>query len=89
MKTREVVISSRVVYHKYAEVHIDIPVDIPLEEVSDWLFENENIFVDSLDQSLHEAKLEYGFGLGGGMDEKDSENETRYDVINENYGGHI
>ena len=36
-----------------------------------------------------EKLLNFGFGLGDGMDEKDSEHEVRYDIEGENYGGHI
>ena len=91
MKQRLVTISNRSVYHKYAEVTIPIPKHIKQEDVSDWLWENENLYVDDLDQRLHESKYYFGFGLedNNGMDEKESESETRYDIVGEKYGGHV
>jgi hypothetical protein len=86
---RLVTISNRSVYHKYAEVTIAIPNNIKQEDVADWLFDNENLYTDDLDQRLHESEYHFGFGLGSGMDEKESESETRYDIEGENYGGHI
>tara|TARA_Y100001937_G_C6995638_1_gene274071 strand:+ start:199 stop:471 length:273 start_codon:yes stop_codon:yes gene_type:complete len=88
-KERLVTISTRVVYHKYAEVNIPIPKHIKKEDVADWLWENENLYTDDLDQRLHESQYNFGFGLGNGMDEKDQESETRYDIEGEKYGGHL
>ena len=88
-KERLVTISNRSVYHKYAEVTISIPKNIKQEDVADWLFENEHLYTDDLDQRLHESKYEFGFGLGNGMDEKDSAHEMRYDIEGEKYGGHL
>ena len=53
------------------------------------MFDNEHQWGDDLDQANGEAPLDFGFGLGGGMDEKDNEHEVRYDIVGENYGGHI
>jgi len=41
-KIREVKISSRTIYSKYCEIYIEIPKDLPEEEVSDWLEDNED-----------------------------------------------
>ena len=86
---RIVRISSRTIYHKYCEVEIKIPKDLPEELVADWLFDNEHQWEDELSQANGEAPLNFGFGLGDGMDESDNEHEVRYDIIGENYGGHI
>ena len=88
-KERLVTISNRSVYHKYAEVTIPIPKHVKQEDVADWLFENEHLYTDDLDQRMSEAKYEFGFGLGDGMDEKDEESEWRYDIEVEKYGGHL
>ncbi len=88
-KTREVKISSRTIYSKYCEIYIEIPKDLPQEEVSDWLFENEGKWTDAIDNANGQATLDFGFGLGDGMDEKDSEHEMRFDIVGEKYGGHI
>jgi hypothetical protein len=92
---RQVVISNRSVYHKYAEVTIEIPDDIKDVDISQWLFDNELEYTDDLDTRLSEAEYNFGFGIGGGMDETESESETRYDVVNEEvkgrftFGGHL
>ena len=86
---REVKISSRTIYHKYCEVYIEIPKDLPANEISDWLFENENKWTDAISDANGSAQLEFGFGFGGGMDDSNAEHEMRCDVVGENYGGHI
>jgi hypothetical protein len=88
-KQRVVRISSRTIYHKFCEIEIEIPKDLKEDEVADWLFENENKWTDDLSQANGEAILNFGFGLGDGMDDKDEEHEMRYDIVGENYGGHI
>ena len=89
METRIVKISSRTIYHKYCEIEIDIPKDLPQDKIADWLFENENKWSDEISQANGEATLNFGFGLGDGMDEKDNPHEMRFDILGENYGGHI
>ena len=88
-KTREVKISSRTIYSKYCEIYIEIPKDLPQEKVEEWLFENEIKWTDAIDNANGQATLDFGFGLGDGMDEKDSEHEMRFDIVGEQYGGHI
>lgn len=90
-ETKKVVISTRVVYHKYAEVTIEVPSSIEDEDVDTWIANNDN-FSEELDQKFSEAKFEHGFGLNGEMNELDEENETRFDVYSPSgditYGGH-
>ena len=86
---RLVTISTRVVYHKYAEVQVEIPKDLPKDKVANWLWGNEHLYTDDLNQRLDESQYHFGFGLGNGMDEKDEEVETRYDLEGEKYGGHL
>jgi hypothetical protein len=86
---REVKISSRTIYHKYCEVWVEIPKDLPEDKVADWLFENENKWNDAISDANGEAQLDFGFGLGDGMDDKDEEHEMRFDIVGENYGGHL
>jgi hypothetical protein len=89
---KKVTITTRVIYHKIASVTIDVPDDIPNDKVQDWIWENEHLFTDELDQNLSKASYDYGFGISDDMDWIDQESETRYDV-NENgeiaYGGHL
>jgi len=92
---RQVVISNRSVYHKYAEVTIEIPNDIKEDDIPQWLMDNELEYTDALDEKLSKAEYDFGLGIGGGMDETESESETRYDVVDEEvkgrftFGGHL
>ena len=90
-KTKKVVISTRVVYHKYAEVTIEIPAYIKDENIDEWLTNNDN-YSEKLDDQLGVAEYEYGLGLNGNMTEINEDSETRFDVYNSKeeitYGGH-
>lgn len=89
MKT--VIISTRAVYHKIAEVTVDVPDNIEENEIQDWIWNNEHLFVEELDTKLHAAPLGYGLGVGDTFDEPDSVYETRFDfVVNDEivFGGH-
>lgn len=91
---KKVTITTRAVYHKVASVTIDVPLDIDQDKIQTWLWENEHLFVDELDEKLSEAPFDYGFGLdaNNGMDDASSESETRFDFVEDNeitFGGHI
>ena len=88
---RKVLITRRDVYHKIAKVEIEIPLNVKNDDVADYLNENEELWVYEIDEMVKASDYEYGFGLwdGDGMDKKDQESELRYDIVNENYGGHI
>lgn len=86
MKVR---ISTRAVYHKVAEVEINIP-DMENEKVLDYLLENENLYTDKIDEKLAEKDYDDGSGYEyGGWTEQTDDTETRYDVDEEKYGGHL
>jgi hypothetical protein len=89
---RTVTISTRAVYHKYAEVTIDVPDSIKEDEIQKWLYDNEFLYEEDLDQRLYEYKPEMGFGCNDYMCEKDEEIESRYDVYCKSQhleGGHL
>jgi len=92
---RQVIITTRAVYHKIASVTIDVPPHITEDQLQDWLWENEDLlFVDTLDNELSEAKYEFGFGLDeeNGMEWLEEPSETRYDLVENNeitFGGHL
>jgi len=91
---KQVTITHRAVYHKTASVTIDVPTHIGEDELQDWLWENEPLFIHQLDDKFNNADYEYGFGLDedNGMEYKEEPSETRYDLIENNiiiYGGHI
>tara|TARA_Y100000015_G_scaffold42198_1_gene49331 strand:+ start:2737 stop:3003 length:267 start_codon:yes stop_codon:yes gene_type:complete len=87
----KVTISHRAVYHKIAEVEIEIPSNIELDDVSDYLMENEHLYVDRLDNKISVSEYEYGFGMGIGADwtDYDQPSETRFDIESEEFGGHL
>ena len=94
----KVIIQQRSVYHKFAEIEIKIDKN-ELEhfkrknenyDIDDYLLENEDLYVDKIEEEISKAEFEYGFGCEDtGMDEKDSESEWRYEVVETNYGGHL
>ena len=86
-----VTISQRRVYHKIAKLEIVLPDNIKLDDVSDYLNENEHLFVDRMENKMSVSEYEYGFGMGIGADwtDEDQEVETRYDIESEKFGGHL
>ena len=87
----KVKIMQRSVYHKYAEVEVEVPNDIKDDDVQSWLVENEDLYTDDIDDKISKAEYEFGFGLDndGGLDEKDNESEWRFDIVGKQYGGHL
>jgi len=82
----KVKIMQRSVYHKYAEVEVEVPNDV--DDVQNYLVCNENLYVDKIDYKISHARYKFGFGLGKGMNEQDSESEWRYELPSGN-GGHL
>ena len=87
----KVKIINRSVYHKVAEVEVEVPDNIKKEEVLDYLNEYSQMYEYEMDEAINEAKYEFGFGLDNdkGLDEKDEESEWRYEIVGQNYGGHL
>ena len=83
----KVKIQQRSVYHKFAEVEIEIPDGI--EDIQEWLIENEQTYIYEMDASVNEAKYEFGFGTDSSMNESDQESEWRYQVDELKLGGHL
>ncbi len=88
---RTATLSERRVYHKYGEIVISIPKDIPQDDVHQWLMDNESTWEKDLDKALADADYEFGFGFEDrrGMKEHDQPTESRYDINGEKYGGHL
>ena len=87
MKVR---IQNRSVYHKYAEVEIEVPNGMECNDIHEWLLENEDLYIDKMDEAMSEAEYVHGTGLYDfpGMDEAESDSEWRFEY-GENYGGHL
>lgn len=90
---RSVTITERRVYHKVAKITIELPNDIPLEDTEEWLEDNEGKWEQALDNKFNDTTIDYGLGLDNPlcehMNQPQSDSETRYDVNNEGYGGHV
>ena len=90
---RIIIVSERVVYHKYAEVEIDVPDSIKQDDILNWLHKNEFLYEEDISQRIYECKLEMGFGCNkNGMSEIDAVIEQRYDVYCKSQhleGGHL
>ena len=91
----KVKIQQRSVYHKFAEVEIEIPNDIDELDVQEYLNDNENLWVDKVDEAMSKAPYHYGFGTDSDandhhnsyMVDTDQESEWRYEV--DGCGGHL
>jgi len=88
---RSVTITERRVYHKVGKITIELPKDLPIGDTEDWLNKNESKWEQSLDNKFNTATLESGTGVDEvpHMNEPEADKETRYDVNNENFGGHV
>ena len=93
----KVKIMQRSVYHKYAEVEIEIPNDWNNkdgvenyydEHINDYLHDNENLWCDELARELSESEYEFGFGMQDCFTDRSEESEWRYELPNGN-GGHL
>ena len=91
----KVKIMQRRVYHKYAEIEIEVPNEIEgyimqQEDIRDYLIENEDLWIMDMDKEQGNAEFEFGNGVDNysGMNEEESESEWRYSCP-DGYGGHL
>ena len=87
----KVKIMQRSVYHKYAELEIEVPNDIKDEDVFDYLTDNPQMYEYEMDSAVNEAEYEYGNGisLDDAQTDWSEESEWRFDIVGKNYGGHL
>jgi len=85
----KVKVINRSVYHKFAEVEIEIPNDVG--DIQEWLIDNEHTYIYEMDKSINESKYQFGSGVDDydGMNEPLSESEWRYECDELNIGGHL
>ena len=85
----KVKVINKSVYHKYAEVEVEIPDDV--KDIQEWLIENEQTYIYEMDASINEAKYIHGTGLYDfkGMEDAESDSEWRYECEQLNEGGHL
>ena len=93
----KVKIQNRSVYHKFAEVEIEIDKN-KLKEytdagatIQDYLFDYSNLYDDKIDEAMSKAKYEFGSGIDdyrGMVDELDTF-EWRFECDELKTGGHL
>ena len=87
----KVKIQQRQVYHKFAEIEIEIPNDVDEFDIQDYVNDNEHLWIDDIENKLNESEFVYGNGLDDykGMNEPESETEWRYECEELKTGGHL
>jgi hypothetical protein len=84
----KVKIQTRQVYHKFAEVEIEIPSDwkdSDALELQDYLIARDDLYTDKIDKAISQAKYEYGFGTDS--DANSHYNSAMNDELHD--GGHL
>jgi len=84
----KVKIMQRSVYHKIAEVEVEVPDGMECNDIHEWLLDNEDLYIDKIDKVMGETSLQFGFGGGDGMEDLDQESEWRFEY-GDRYGGHL
>jgi len=93
----KVIIQQRSVYHKFAEVEIEIPDNVTAESLADYLIDNDLGYDEKIDKAISEADYEFGFGTDSDansynnsfFNEPESDSEWRYDCPQLKTGGHL
>lgn len=85
----KVKVSARIVYHKYAEIEIDIPSDV--DDIQDFLHANDGLWSEELNTQLYNQGYDYGHGIDmhPGMEDITEPSEWRYDCEKAGIGGHL
>lgn len=87
----KVTIQQRSVYHKYAEVEVEIPNNIKEDEISEYLLTIEDKWIDEIDEKVHLSEYKFGSGIYDydGMNDNTTDSEWRYDCEELKTGGHL
>tara|TARA_R100000935_G_C2823776_1_gene161174 strand:- start:130 stop:402 length:273 start_codon:yes stop_codon:yes gene_type:complete len=89
---KKVTISQRSVYHKFAQLEIEIPESVnSQEELHTYMLSIENEWVSKIDHKINEAEFVSGTGLYdiAGMEDGEADEEWRYDCKELDLGGHL
>jgi|TARA_B110000444_G_scaffold228909_1_gene235008 hypothetical protein len=92
----KVKIQQRSVYHKFAEIEIEIPDTITEDNLQDYLEDREDVD-EKIDEAISKAEYEYGFGCDYDANQNNNsamhkileESEYRYQCDKLNTGGHL
>ena len=87
-QTMKVKIQQRSVYHKFAEIEIEVPDTMTEDNLQDYLEDREDVD-EQIDEAISKAEYEYGFGCDSSMHKILEESEHRYQCDKLNTGGHL
>ena len=89
-KTIKVKVQQRSVYHKFVELEVEVPDSVKLDDVREWLTNNDQLWSDQVDQAMFEAPIQFGNGMEmyKGMNEVEADSEWRYETP-DGIGGHL
>lgn len=96
----KVKIQQRQVYHKFAEIEIEIDEDEfdhykldngKYTSIDEFIIHKEGDWIDDIENKLNDAEFVYGNGVDDykGMNETESESEWRYECDELRIGGHL
>ena len=95
----KVKITQRSVYHKIAQIEIDVPVpkDAEFDQIQEWIIDNEDTWVDKIDHELNEQEFVFGNGMDddNNWTDNNENSEWRIDAVRETMlgkmptGGHL
>lgn len=79
----------RNVFHKVAEIEIEIPDSVNEDMIDEYVNEHEELWVEQLEEQMRSTDYGYGFGMDTdhGWTDKDHPCEYRYE--SKNIGGHL
>ena len=84
-KTMKVKIMQRSVYHKYAEIEIEVPEGTDTEQ---FLLDNEQVWSHKIDNAMSKAKYKTGKGMQSyEWTNKEEDSELMY--LSTSIGGHL
>jgi len=81
-------IIQRSVYHKIAEVEVEVPDGMECNDIHEWLLDNDDLYINKIYDKISKAKYKFGFGLGDGMEDEREPSEWRFEY-GDRYGGHL
>jgi hypothetical protein len=86
----KVKIKTRQVYHRYAEVEIDVH-DMECHRLHEYLLENEHLYTDEIDDKISKAEYICGNGCDNDINwtEPSADSEWRFEYSEGKYGGHL
>lgn len=88
----KVKITQRSVYHKIAQIEIDVPVskNAEFDEIQEWILDNESTWVDKIDYKINEQEFVFGNGMDNGYwTDRYEDSEWRIDCKELKTGGHL